>query len=186
MRSEPGREVREKLDRDRLRRLIVALGESVTTGPACQVYLVGGATAVERGWRPATIEADLSVSDERPLARVQAIKEALRVNIELSSPEQFVPALAGSADRHLFVESVGRVSFFHFDPYMQLLAKIVRGFEHDLLDASRFIDDGLVDVARFLALVREIPDEAYARHPNLSRRMVESAVGDFVRSRKRG
>lgn len=186
MRSDPGCGVGEKLDRDRLRRLIVALGESVTTGPACQVYLVGGATAVERGWRAATIDADLSVSDDRPLARVQAIKEALHVNIELSSPDQFVPALAGSADRHLFVESVGRVSFFHFDPYTQLLAKIVRGFEHDLGDAARFIDDGLVDVARFQPLVREIPDEAYMRHPNLSRSMVESAVEDFLRGRRRG
>jgi len=177
--------VRERLNRDRLSALLLALGESVSSGPACQVYFVGGATAVERGWRLATIDADLSVSDDRPLARVQAIKEKLRINIELARPDDFVPSLAGSAQRHLFLETVGHVSFFHYDPYAQLLSKIVRGFEHDLDDASHFIDDGLVEVKRFEELVRGIPDVEYARYPNLSRSMVDSAVKDFLRSHAR-
>ena len=53
----------------------------------------GGATAVDRGWRDSTIDADLSASDDRLFAQVQQIKERLRINIELARPEDFVPPL---------------------------------------------------------------------------------------------
>lgn len=105
----------------------------------------------------------------------------MKINVELARPEDFVPALSGSGDRHLFITTAGRTRFFHYDPYAQLLAKIVRGFEQDLADAARFLDDGLVDAERFAELVRGIPDGEYAKHPNLSRSMVESAVEDFLR-----
>lgn len=172
--------MREPLSRERLDALIEALGRSVSSGAMARVYFVGGATAVALGWRVSTIDADLSVSDERPLMRVQDIKEELRVNIELVRPEDFVPALAGTEDRHLLIRTVGRVDFFHYDPYAQLLSKIVRGFEQDLQDAARFLGDGMVDAERFRGLVRNIPDREYSKHPNLSRSMVEAAVQDFL------
>jgi len=175
--------LREPLTRERLRALIEALGRSVPSGAAARVYFIGGATAVDQGWRDSTIDADLSASDDRPLVRVQDIKEELQMNIELARPEDFVPALSGSENRHIFIETVDRVSFFHYDPYAQLLSKVVRGFEQDLQDAARFLEDGLVDAERFKRLVRNIPDDEYSKHPNLSRSMVEAAVEDFLRGR---
>ena len=56
----------------------------------------------------------------------------------------------------------------------------MRGFRQDLEDASRLIDDGLVEAARFDELVRAIPDKSYSRYPNLSRSAVEVAVKDFL------
>lgn len=50
------------------------------------------------------------------------------------------------------------------------------GFRKDLLDAERFVTTGMVDPARLLELVREIPDEAWSRYPNLSRDAVLAAV----------
>ncbi|MFQ5689060.1 MAG: hypothetical protein ACE5HQ_02145, partial [Gemmatimonadota bacterium] len=107
-------------------------------------------------------------------------KDRLRLNIEFARPEQFVPPLAGSAERHLFIDRVGSVEFYHYDPYAQLLSKIVRGFRQDLLDAEQFVTSGMVDPRRFLELVRAIPDSAYARYPNLSRDSVRAAVDEFV------
>jgi hypothetical protein len=176
--------MREALTRDRLHTLMGALADSVTSGASIRAYFIGGATAVDRGWRGSTIDADLHASDDRLFSHVQQIKDRLRVNVELASPEDFVPPLSGSADRHIFIETIGRVSFFHHDPYAQLLSKIVRGFRRDLEDATRFLDDGLVEVKPFRALVHGIPDEAYTKYPNLSRAAVEAAVEGFLSGRK--
>src|SRR3990172_174596 len=83
---------------------------------------------------------------------------------------------AGSQDRHLFIDTIGPIAFYHFDPYAQLLSKVVRGFQRDLEDAREFVSSGMVDPARLLALVGAIPDATYARYPSLSRAAVEKAV----------
>jgi hypothetical protein len=176
-------DVREALTRARLHAFMKALADSAPRRGSFSVYFVGGATAVDRGWRASTIDADLCVDRDRVLGEIQSIKERLRLNVELARPEDFVPALDGSANRHLFIETIGSVSFHHYDPYAQLLSKLVRGFRQDLADAERFLADGLVDAERFLALVNRIPDAAYARHPNLSRQMVLDAVNDFLSKR---
>lgn len=145
-----------------------------------RVYVVGGGTAVLAGWRSATIDADLCADRDEVFRDIQGIKERLRLNIEFARPEDFVPALEGSAERHRFIERVGRIDFYHYDPYAQLLSKVVRGFRKDLLDAERFIESGWVDAQRFRDLVVAIPDSAYARYPNLSRESVLDAVGAFL------
>lgn len=145
-----------------------------------RVYFVGGGTAVQAGWRTATIDADLHADDEAVFRDVQGIKERLDLNIEFARPEYFVPPLEGSADRHVFVDRIGNVEFYHYDPYAQLLSKVVRGFRKDMLDAERFVTTGMVDLETFVELVRDIPDSAYARYPNLSRAAVEGAVEDLA------
>lgn len=102
------------------------------------------------------------------------------MNIEFARPEDFVPPLRGTSGRHLHVADVGRVSFFHYDPYAQLLSKVVRGFERDARDARSFVSSGLVDPGTLRSLVAAIPDSAYARYPQLSRAGVERAVADFL------
>jgi hypothetical protein len=144
------------------------------------VWFLGGATAVDLGWREATLDADLHASDERILAGIEKVKESLRINIELVRPEDFVPPLRGSDARHLFIETSGAVTFLHHDPYAQLLSKIVRGFRQDLEDGRRFLDDGIVDPELFRELVSTIPASAYRRYPSLSRPSVEKAVDDFL------
>lgn len=174
--------MRRELTRDAVRELMGELARTAPSGEAYRVYLVGGATAVVEGWRTATIDADLHADREGVFRAVPAIKERLGLNVELTRPEDFVPPLAQSADRHLFIERVGGVDFFHYDPYAQLFSKIVRGFRKDLLDAERFVRSGMVDPDRFRRLVGAIPDSAYAKHPNLDRGAVEDAVGEFLAS----
>ena len=132
------------------------------------------------GWRAATIDADLFAEHEEVFRDVQGIKERLRLNLEFARPEDFVPKLAGTRERHLFIERVGEVEFFHYDPYAQVLSKVVRGFRRDLLDATHFVSSGMVDAHRFLALVSAVPASAFARYPNLSRKAVLAAVEEFV------
>ncbi len=172
--------MRENLTRARLRVFMDALADSAPKRGSFRVYFVGGATAVDHGWRASTIDADLCADNDRVFGGIQKIKDRLRLNVKFVRPEDFVPALSGTANRHLFIDTIGRVSFYHYDPYAQLLSKLVRGFRKDLEDAERFLSDGLVDAKRFLSLVNDIPEAAYSKYPNLSRKMVLDAVNDFL------
>ena len=172
--------MRRKLTRDGLRDLMGELARTAPRGRSFRVFVVGGGTAVYVGWRPSTIDADLCSDDDSVFRDVQQIKERLGLNIEFARPEDFVPALAGSDERHVFIETVGRVSFFHYDPYAQILSKLVRGFNRDLADAEGLVTSGMVDPARLRRLVIEIPEKAYSRYPALSRKAVLEVVEEFV------
>ena len=171
--------MRRELTADALRELMRELARTAPSGEQFQVYILGGGTAVLAGWRASTIDADLYTEREEVFRDVQGIKDRLRLNVEFVRPEHFVPSLEESAKRHLFIERVGALDFYHYDPYAQLLSKIVRGFRKDLLDAGQFVRSGMVDPHRFLELIREIPDSAYARYPNLSPAAVRGAVEGF-------
>ena len=173
-------DVRRSLTRAGIQALMEELAHSAPGRGPYRVYLVGGGTAVHAGWRESTIDADLYSEKEAVFRDVQAIKERLQINIEFARPEHFVPALAGSDERHVFIATIGKVSFYHYDPYAQLLSKVVRGFNRDMQDAERFLDSGMVDAARFRSLVGAIPEAAYARYPTLSRQAVLEAVDDFL------
>jgi hypothetical protein len=177
-----GAVVRSSLTRERLDALMDALARSAPDRGAYRVYIVGGGTAVHEGWRPSTVDADLWADDDRVFRDVQAIKERLGVNVEFARPEDFVPALAGSAERHVFIRTAGRVGFYHYDPYAQLLSKVVRGFSRDLEDGRNLVTSGTVDPERFRALVHGIQDKAYAKYPALSKQAVLDAVDTFLSS----
>jgi len=175
--------VRRSLTREGLHDLMKALARSAPRRGSYRVFFVGGGAAVLAGWRVSTIGADLYSDNDKIFREVQAIKERLQLNIEFARPEDFVPALAGSASRHVFIETVLKVSFYHYDPYAQLLSKVVRGFNRDMLDASSFVASGMVDPERFRSLVNGIREEVYAKYPALSRRAILEAVDDFLSQR---
>ncbi len=172
--------MRQEMTRERLVPLMKELARAAPHRRAFAVYLVGGGTAVYLGWRRSSIDVDLFSDQEVVFRGIQEIKERLNINVEFARPEDFVPPLKGSADRHAFIDTVGSITFYHYDPYAQLLSKVVRGFQRDLEDAREFIRSGMVDPARFRALVAAIPDSAYAKYPSLSRSAVETAVDAFL------
>jgi hypothetical protein len=156
------------------------LARSAPRRHAYRVYFVGGGTAVYLGWRRSSIDVDVYSDQEVVFRNIQSIKERLNINIEFARPEDFVPPLEGTEDRHVFIDTVGPITFCHYDPCAQLLSKVVRGFHRDLEDARRFIHSGMVDPRKFRSLVAGIPDPAYAKYPSLSRTGVEDAVDAFL------
>src|SRR5712672_3202807 len=134
--------MRDPLTRKHLVRLMKELAQSAPRRGAYRVYLVGGGTAVYLGWRRSSIDVDLFSDQDVIFRDIQRIKEHLNINIEFARPEVSVPALNGTADRHVLIEKVGAVTFYHYDPYAQLFSKIVRGFERDLEDARNFVSSG--------------------------------------------
>ena len=178
--------MRRELTREDLRGLMQEIARHAPGKRSYRVFLVGGGTAVFAGWRSSTIDADLHADHEAVFRDIQAIKERLQINVEFVRPEDFVPALAGTEGRHLLLETVGRVSFYHYDPYAQLLSKIVRGFRKDMQDADSFITSGMVETERFRSLAHDIPEAAYARYPALSQQAVLDVVDGFLGQIERG
>lgn len=146
-------------------------------------YLTGGATAVLIGWRASTIGVDVKfVPESDPLLRALArLKNELRINVELASPGEFVSLPRGWEERSIFVDRIGNLSFRHFDPYSQALAKLERGHAQDLEDVRALVERGLVDPARARLYFDEIEPSLYrfpAIDPRSFRQTVERELGD--------
>ena len=170
--------MREEADRERIRRLMAAFGRAAT-GPV-RVFLVGGTTAVLLGWRATTIDVDFVMrpDDEGILRAIPALKETLRMNLEIASPAEFIPIPAGWEDRGTFVAQEGPVAFFHFDLYAQALAKVERGHRHDLADVREMVERRLVDPGHALEYFARMEPDLYrfpAIDPRTFRRAVEAA-----------
>jgi hypothetical protein len=148
--------LRKPTDSKAIENFITTLAAKVQ-GPG-RIYLVGGATAVLHGWRESTIDIDLKADPEPPgfFEAIGAIKDDLSVNVELASPDQFLPELPGWRERSLFIARHRQIDFFHYDPYAQALAKIERGHARDLLDLQAFADSKLVDPDKLRSLFAEI------------------------------
>ena len=167
--------MRELADADRIRAFMRALGAAADVEGAG--YLTGGATAVLNGWRQTTVDVDLLLVPEsdRLLRAIAALKDELRLNVELVSPADFIPVPRGWEDRSLFAAREGRLTFYHYDPYSQALAKLERGHARDLDDVRALIDEGLVEPARTLTYLDEIEPELY-RFPAVDARSFRAAV----------
>lgn len=156
-----------------------ALGAS--TRASGRVFLTGGASAVLIGWRTSTLDIDLKIipdSDE-VLRALPALKERLEMNVELASPDDFIPALPGWQDRSRFIAEEGRLVFLHYDFYAQALAKIERGHALDGGDVEEMLERGLVDASRLVEFFEQIEPELY-RYPALSPRSFRRAVEAVV------
>jgi hypothetical protein len=172
--------MRELADAARIRRFMEALGAAAPREGTC--YLVGGGTAVLLGWRPTTIDVDIELDPEQDeiLRALPAIKDELRINVELASPRHFIPLPAGWQERSPSVGREGRLTFKHFDLYSQALAKLERGHAMDLEDARVMLDRGLVEADRLRAAFDAIEPQLYrfpAIEPGDFRRRVEEFVG---------
>jgi hypothetical protein len=173
--------MRRPVDADRVEAFMVALGRAVDGDHT--VYLVGGATAVLEGWRDSTIDIDIALPPgaeaDDLLRALPAIKDALELNVELASPADFVPVPAGWAERARSVRREGGVTFLHYDPYAQALAKLERGHGRDLEDVDAMLTHGLVHPDRLRAYFAEIEPELYrypAVDPASFRRRVEATL----------
>lgn len=169
--------MRRPVDAGRVRQFMAALGAEART--EARVYLVGGATAVLVGWRVSTIDIDLKLvpEDDRILRAIPRLKEELEVNVELASPDAFIPEVRGWENRSPFVTREGRISFHHYDPYSQALAKLERSHQKDIEDVHAMRNAGLIDAGRLVPYFDEIEPNLYrfpAIDPRAFRRSVEA------------
>ncbi|MBM4362768.1 MAG: hypothetical protein FJ104_08810 [Deltaproteobacteria bacterium] len=174
--------MRAPIDAARLRRVMNALG-AAARGEGT-VYLTGGATAVLVGWRTSTVDVDLKLDPEPPgiFEAIARLKDELDVNIELAAPDQFIPPLPEWKRHSPQIAQVGEVTFRHYDPRAQALAKLERGHARDLVDVEAMLDRGLVDPRELLEQF-ELIEPGLARYPAIDAPSYRAAVLAFLARR---
>jgi hypothetical protein len=173
--------MRDLADESRIRRFMQAFGEAAHNEGDC--YLTGGATAVLLGWRPTTVDVVIRLEPEQEAAlrALPEIKNELAVNVELASPADFIPLPGGWRDRSLFAGREGRLSFRHFDPYSQALAKLERGHAQDVEDVREMLARGLIETPQIRSSFSEIEPELF-RFPAIDPTDFRESVEAFLRS----
>ena len=171
--------MREKVSAEAIDRFMKAVGRASRS--STHIYFVGGVSAVLLGWRETTIDIDLKIVPEisEILKTLPELKERLQVNVELASPDDFIPALPGWEERSTFINREGAIDFFHYDFYAQALAKIERGHNTDLVDVRQMIELGLVEPSRLLEFFSRIEDQIY-KYPAVDAKSFRLAVQKFV------
>ncbi len=170
--------MRALVDVEKIHKLMRELGRR-SRGEG-RIYLTGGATALLHGWRGSTADVDIKL-DPEPAGTFEAIaklKNDLDVNIELASPDQFIPPVPGWRERSEHITREGRVDFFHYDYVSQALSKLARGYERDVSDVDAMIDRGLVTRDQLVRGAAEI-DSDLIRYPGLDAEAFRSRVAEY-------
>lgn len=174
--------MREPTDRARIQLLMEAFARAASQN--VRVFFVGGTTAVLMGWRESTIDVDFVMrpDDDAILRSIPALKETLKINVELASPADFIPLPSGWEDRGIFIAQIASVTFWHFDIYAQALAKVERGHSQDLEDLRAMLERKLVDPARALEYFARIEPDLY-RFPAIDAATFHRAVDEAFAAR---
>jgi len=165
------------LDMQKLDEFLSQLGQRARSKGAC--YLAGGASALLMGWRETTLDVDLKF-DPEPAGVFDAIaelKNSLQINVELASPDDFIPVTPDWKNRSPFVGQYGDLSAYHFDFTAQALSKIERGHPKDLLDAREMLRRGLTSkplLTTMLLAVRPLLKRYPALHEDDFVRRIEA------------
>lgn len=171
--------MRRSVDQARLDRLMVELGRRAR-GPG-RIYLTGGATALLFGWRGSTVDVDLKLDPEPPgiFEAIAQLKDELEMNVELASPDQFIPPVPGWRERSIHIVRCGEIDFYHFDLVSQSLAKLARGYDRDLDDVRAMLDRGLVAADQLLEGFEQIEADLL-RYPGIDSTAFAHRARSFV------
>ncbi|HEU6449058.1 MAG TPA: DUF6036 family nucleotidyltransferase [Verrucomicrobiae bacterium] len=169
--------MRAEADKAKIENFMSALGRRVGEGV---IYLAGGATAVLHDWRAMTIDVDIKPEPE-PSGLFEAIavlKNELDINVELASPDQFIPEIPGWRERSLFIGQYGAVKFFHYDPYGQALSKLQRGHDRDIVDVKAMLKTKMIEAGRLQEMFGQI-ERQLIRYPAIDPVTFKNVVQKF-------
>jgi hypothetical protein len=175
--------MRADADKSRIQRLLAELGKRGTSGD--RIYVTGGTSAVQIGWREFTQDVDIRIESENdePLLRAIAVlKDELDVNVELASPLDFLPAPAGWMERSPFIARYGSVDVYHVDFALQALAKLERGLDRDSADVDAMLALNLTSTAAIERTLAAVEPELY-RFPAIDANDLRNTVEAFIATR---
>ncbi len=113
---------------------------------------------------------------------IRELKNSMQINIELASPDDFIPALPNWQERSLFIDTFKKIDFFHYDFYSQALSKIERGHTRDMQDVKAMFDNNYINKQELYQLFCIIEPQL-VRFPaitaSLFRQKVEAVVGQI-------
>lgn len=171
--------MRSNVNPKKIEQLMQALAREAR-GSGC-IYFTGGASALLIGWRNTTVDIDIRLDPEPPgiFQAIAKLKQELNLNIELASPQDFLPPLPGWRDRSVFIGRQGQVSFYHYDFTAQALAKLSRGFDRDANDIRSMYEQKLFSIEELRDCFEAIEPELI-RFPSLDPDLLRKRVETFI------
>jgi hypothetical protein len=177
--------MRPNVDPQKIKQLMQALGREAN-GSGC-IYFTGGASALLIGWRSSTVDIDIRLDPEPPgiFQAIAKLKQELNINIELASPQDFLPPLPGWRDRSMYIGTQGQISFYHYDFTAQALSKLSRGYDRDINDVRAMYAQKLFSL-KDLRNCFEVIEPELIRFPSLDpyalRAKIEKFIADLERN----
>jgi hypothetical protein len=173
--------MRSNVDPQKIEQLMKALGREAR-GSGC-IYFTGGASALIIGWRTSTVDIDIRLDPEPPgiFQAIAKLKQELDINIELASPQDFLPQLPGWRDRSVFIGRQGEISFYHYDFTAQALSKLSRGYNRDIDDVLAMYEQKLFTLEKLRDSFDAIESELI-RFPSLDADLLRNKIEQFIDS----
>jgi hypothetical protein len=171
--------MRQKVTVEALNKFMQELAAAART-PG-KVYFTGGVTALLLGFREQTIDIDLKL-DPEPQGAFEAIavlKDRLNLNVELASPDDFIPATPDWRECSRHIAFISPVEFLHYDFSLQALAKVERGHAQDLEDVASFVRHGYVTPKQLRTRFAQI-EPALLRYPAVDAHQFRKTLEDFL------
>lgn len=141
-----------------IEKFLKALGKAVRK-PG-RLYLAGGAALVHMGLRPgSTLDIDVVIetTDEDEMVKViRRLVEQMQLNIEFSSPGDFIPLPSQTMAQTRYIGRYGLVDVFYFDFYSLALSKISRGSDRDLIDVKLLVQQKVISLEGLDAAYNEV------------------------------
>jgi uncharacterized nucleotidyltransferase DUF6036 len=138
--------MRQNVTRADIEKFLTALGK--TYRKPGRIYLAGGAALVHMGLRSgSTLAIDVVVeatNEDEMVVAIRRLVDQMQINIEFSSPADFIPVPAQWIVHAKYIGRYGKVDAFYFDFYSLALSKISRGNERDLLDVKLLIQQKVI------------------------------------------
>jgi hypothetical protein len=114
------------------------------------LYLTGNTVFAHMGLRPGTtniLQLVVETTDEeRMIALMQRCANSLHLNVEFSSPEDFIPIPWTWQDQAKYIGPYGYIDVFYFDFVSLALSKIAQGSQSDLNDVWLLVQQRLLSL----------------------------------------
>ena len=125
-----------------------------------RLYLAGGAALVHMGLRSgSTLDIDVVIetaNEDEMVTAIRRIIEQAQINVEFSSPEDFIPVPTQWMSQAKYIGRYGSLDVFYFDFYSLALSKIARGSERDLIDVKLLIQQKVITLEGLDAAYHEV------------------------------
>lgn len=159
--------------RQEIEQFLVQVGRTRQSG---RLYITGGAALVHRGIRPGqTLDIDIQITIDpgNLISEIARLKQKMNINIEFSSPGDFMPLPTQWEARSAFIKRYDQVDVFYFDWYSIALSKLQRANRQDVVDVQLLVQQGFIDVTEldrlFQDVLNKVGQPPYDRlFPNLS------------------
>ena len=142
---------------DQLTGFLTRLGERFPHPAA--IYIFGGSAILWLGGQRHTGDIDFTAAPSSAALREAIAQTATELDLDLeeSSPAEFMPLPTGAETRHELIGTFGQIRAYLFDPYSMAVMKIDRAFETDMEDVAFLVAAGRIDLS---ALERYVEDVA--------------------------